>query len=193
MSADASTSDTFKRLTVGNWSSPDPVGAAFADTNLATGAQRPMTGDRWAEMMLAVELDVGVPLEVRDLWQVARGVLVYGWFFYPLYALGDEQLHRVADAAILCRYAQLGGPVIARSGRPPNFARRLRWLLDQGHISKHLERRWQAIRELRNLGSHAECQWLQMPMGSVSTLRILAVEINALFATDTQRTPPSTA
>ena len=81
---------SFKRLTQTNWFEPDPTGGAFGEINLATGEERQMTAERWAERILAVGLSEAVPVEVRDLWEVARGVLVYGFFFYPLYTLGDE-------------------------------------------------------------------------------------------------------
>lgn len=140
-----------------------------------------MNAERWAEQFLAVELEQHVPAEVRELWEVARGVLLYGWFFYPLYMLGEEQLRRVADAAVLHRYRQLDGPPDEQTGESPSFARRLRWLFDHGHVDRELESRWQATRDLRNLGSHSDFQSLQMPHGSLSTLRVLAKEINTLF------------
>jgi hypothetical protein len=38
---------------------------------------------------------------------------------FPVYARADEQLHRVADAAVLRRYEQLDGPAAQKvSGRP---------------------------------------------------------------------------
>jgi hypothetical protein len=127
-----------------------------------------------------------VPAEVKDLWEVARGVLLYGYFFYPLYMLGDEQLHRVADAAVLHRYRELGGLSHARTEDPPTFGRRLEWLIRNGHIPAALEIRWNAIRGLRNLGSHVERHSLQMPIDALNSLALLAKEINSLFETRAQ-------
>ena len=53
------------------------------------------------------------------MWEVARGVLVSGVSCYPLHTLGDDQLHRVVDAAALHRYRQLGGPNAKRGMSPP--------------------------------------------------------------------------
>ena len=33
--------------------------------------------------------------------------MLYGWFFYPLFRLGEEQLYRVCEAAAAVRYTQL--------------------------------------------------------------------------------------
>jgi hypothetical protein len=46
-----------------------------------------MDGNDWARHFLAVELHEDVPADVHDLFAVARGTMLYGWFFYPLYAL----------------------------------------------------------------------------------------------------------
>jgi hypothetical protein len=172
------TDTTFKRLDASNWLDPDPGHEAFGEINLATGERREVTGDRWARQILSINLTPEVPREVRDLWEIARGVLLYGWFFYPLYALGDEQLHRVADAAVLFAYRKHGGP---EPKGPTTFHRRLAWLFEHGFIDKSLETRWSAIRELRNLGSHVSAVHIAMPMDTLRTLRILAEEIDALF------------
>lgn len=178
----SSTPSSFKALTAANWLQPDAAGGAFEDINLATGARRPMTGERWAELILAVELSDLVPLEVRDLRAVAQGALVYGWFYYPLYTLGDEQLRRVADAAVLHRYRQVNGSARQGTGGAPSFARRLRWLVAHGYIEAHLEGRWQATRALRNYAAHPDGQMLVMPLDALSTLDLMAEGIDALFS-----------
>lgn len=140
-----------------------------------------MSGDRWAEHFLRVELSAEVPSDVRDMWTIARGILLYGWYFYPLYALGDAELHRVADAAVLHRYQQANGPPDPRTGSAPSLRSRLEWLIARGIIRKESAPRWDAIRELRNEGSHADFAHLAMPMDALRSLEILATEIDALF------------
>ena len=48
---------------------------------------------------LEPQLDDQVPRSIRQLFEVARGAMVYGAFYNPLYALGYEQLYRVSEAA----------------------------------------------------------------------------------------------
>ena len=170
-----------KHLTVDNWRDPDEANAIFGEINRVTGQARILDGDDWAARFLAVELSERVPEDVRTMWAAARGALAYGAFFYPLYALGDEQLHRVADAAVLHRYEQLDGPRL-HSGRWPDLKPRLDWLIARGVISRELEQRWDAIRNLRNYASHATFQHLEPPGQALQTLNILRDEIDGLFA-----------
>ena len=49
-----------------------------------------------------------VASEVRDMREAARGLLLDGWFYYAISAIGEHQLRRVPDAAVLHRYQQAG-------------------------------------------------------------------------------------
>jgi hypothetical protein len=110
MSGAGERDDGVKHLTVQNWLNPDETGRAFGEVNFATGERRAGSGDGWAEQFLAVELRNEVPVEIREMWEVARGLALYGWFYYPLYAIAEHQLRRVADAAVLHRYRRGDGP-----------------------------------------------------------------------------------
>jgi hypothetical protein len=140
-----------------------------------------MNGDDWAREVLAVELAETVPADVRSLFEVARGTVLYGWFFYPMYALGDAQLHRVADVALAHRYRELDGP-LTKGGYPPSLARRIKWLTDDGVIPEDARQRWDAIRELRNIGTHTDFQMLHAPGQVLRTLNVVAESVSALFA-----------
>jgi hypothetical protein len=166
----------FKPLTLGNWRDPDPVNAAFGRLSPVVGPRR-MDGDDWAREFLSVELKKHVPENVRALFEVARGAMLYGWFFYPLFRLGEEQLYRVAESAVRARCRQLDAP-----GRRPTFARAITWLIEQGVIPEADRDRWTAVRELRNHASHPE-RHTAMPPGAVLTmLNANAHDINRLFA-----------
>jgi hypothetical protein len=95
----------------------------------------------------AASIAKAATVEVRVMWEVARGVLLYGWFYYPLYALGEHQLRRVADVAVLYRYQQAVGPPNKKpnpeDGQPtwPSFKRRVDWLIDNGVIAAEKQHR----------------------------------------------------
>ena len=136
-------------------------------------------GDGWARLFLAEELKPHVPDGVRELFDVARGCLLYGWFFNPLFRLGEEQLFRVAEAAARERYHELGGPK-----KRPTFAASIAWLTNEGAIKAGDEIWWDATRELRNHSSHPE-RHVAMPPGQVlRTLSMTAHRVNRLFLRD---------
>ena len=178
--------DGVKHLTAENWLQADETGRAFGAINLLTGERRAASGDGWAEQFLAVDLNAAAPVEIRDMWEVARGLALYGWFYYPLYAIAEHQLRRVADAAVLHRYKQAGG---AANKKPdpegelswPGFKRRVDWLIANEIIAPEKRQRWDTMRDLRNETTHASIRHLVMPIDVLRLLDLLAPEIDALF------------
>jgi hypothetical protein len=164
-----------KRLTVRNWLSPDPVSALFV--RYRRGRIDNPTADDFAELFLGIELSERVPPQVQSLFNVARGSMLYGYFYYPLYTLGLEQMYRVAEAAVLYKCRQMNAPKLR------NYANRVAWLLDQGVISEKTSQWWQDTRRLRNYASHPEMQTVEPPGPVLGSTRRLAESVNALFDT----------
>ena len=98
-----------KRLTETNWSEPDEATSSFHTLD-GDGRARKMTGQDWAHHILQAQLQDCVPVEVRKLFEAGRGAVAYGYFFYPLFTLGMEQVFRVADAAAGAKCKALGAP-----------------------------------------------------------------------------------
>ncbi len=89
---------------------------------------RSVSGVEWLKVITAPILDESVPEEVTDLYEAARGALVYGYLFYPLYDLGTGQLFRVAEAAVIHKCKAMGIPV-----RIKRFHDRIEWLVSRHH------------------------------------------------------------
>jgi hypothetical protein len=172
---------SFKELSPTNWIEADPVSAQFWRDSRFVGPVQ-MDADSWVRAFLRVELKPHVPREIRDVFDVARGALLYGWFFYPLFRLGEEQLYRVVEAAAAARYKQLGGP-----DDRPNFVDTIRWLTQAGVIPVADGPRWQAARQLRNRASHLEQQVVMPPGAVLTTLEACGHDINRLFAREPRR------
>lgn len=166
----------FKELTLANWDQPDPANAAFGQISRVVGPRK-MTGGDWAREFLSVELGPHVPEQLTELFAVARGALLYGWFFYPMFLLGEDQLHRVLETAIKVRYAELGGP-----HRRPTFKHAIDWLIQCKVIPPEDGERWDGARTMRNAASHPERQGAIAPGTVLRTLRETAHDINRLFA-----------
>ncbi len=135
-----------------------------------------MSGEDWAEQFLGPALGGTVPGEVIRLFEVARGALAYGYFFYPLYTLAGEQLYRVAEAAVSEKCALLGAP------KRSTFQDKIKFLLGRGVIADADFVRWDVVRMLRNLSSHPRRQNILPPGAVATTLYTVAEMVNSLFA-----------
>lgn len=163
----------YKRLTPENWLQPDPISSLFV--RVRNGLIDTPTPDEWAEMFLRPQLASFVPEEVRALFNVARGVMAYGYLYYPLYELGIGQMYRVADAATVHKCNALGAPGL------PSFHARIRWLRDQGVLSEAEADWWDATRRLRNWASHAQRPSVEPPGPVLGRVRRIVEAVNALF------------
>lgn len=167
-----------KVLTAENWNQHDPTSSVFVlvDKN---GVSRTPMGSEWARMILEPKLNETVPTEVVELFEVARGTIIYGWFFYPLFTVGSEHLFHVHEAAVTHRCKEAGAPKKTKT-----FAEKIDWLLGQGFIEGRRQIQWTAVRQLRNSAAHKKNQSIFDPTMAVRNVEVAAELINELFLTD---------
>ena len=101
--------------------------------------------------------------------------MVYGFFFYPLFALGSEQSFRVLEAALRYKCRVMNAPANKKS-----FDHLLKWMKSNDFPIDY--ERWQAARELRNAASHPNSQLLVTPGMALRDIEILVQLIEDLFA-----------
>jgi len=170
-------SSIFKILTAENWLVADPASTIFSKVSHTDGTATPMSGHEWLSLFLDPTLSNSVPENVHALFEVARGSLAYGYFFYPLYTLAYEQLFRAAETAVNAKCKMLGAP-----NKTTRFVDKIQFLLDRQVISDSERLDWDAVRNFRNLTSHPERQNI-LPPGAVASLLVRLTErINKLFA-----------
>ena len=172
-----------KKLTPENWLEPEWVMSLFVQAGPDDPSPQPVSGDDWVKAITTPTLDESVPDEVRNLFETARGAFAYGYFFYPLYALGVEQAFRVAEAAVTHKCKLMGAP-----GKINTLYGRIEWLAGEGVIPEREKQIWEAIRKMRNMGSHLERQMLLPPGAAIGMLVRMAEKINALFALSNEET-----
>lgn len=165
----------FKKLSVDNWKKPDPIMSHSVKTDRFGPPYQSREID-WVQAILKTEIGGFVPDEIRSLFEVARGSMVYGYFFYPLFTLSAEQLFRVAEAAIAYKCKELNTPKSKRT-----LQNRINWLLECGAIDKAQERKWEFARKLRNYASHPSRQMILTPGNALDILSSTAEHINTLF------------
>jgi hypothetical protein len=165
----------FKKLTLENWLQPDPVSSMFGRID-DDGHAYPIEGDDWLRNILRPRLEEAVPIEVQRLFEVARGALAFGYFFYPLYTLAGEQLFRVAEAAVTRKCKEMKAP-----GSIKTFNAKLSYLIEHSVIPAQDKDSWDAIRNLRNIASHPERQSIVTPAMAIGMLASIADSISTLF------------
>jgi hypothetical protein len=167
----------FKNISPENWLKPDPMTQDFAQQLEPDMGTRPLSGEELLHEIFQPQLSPSVPLEIRKLFEVARGAMVYGYYFYPLFSLAIEQLYRVLEAAVINKCNAMGVPHSRDS-----YAKKVDWLIEQGVISQDQSKRWIASTKLRNFSSHPEMQSIYMPLEALKSFEILTDQINKLFA-----------
>jgi hypothetical protein len=170
-----------KRLTLTNWTEADPTNHNFARYSPFLEGMVPMDSGDWARLFLAFELEDHVPVEVRDLFEVARGAILYGWFFYPMFHLGQDQLFRVSETA-----ARRCSNLLGEKDDRRSFFKCIEFLVKEGAIASGDRRRWEAARERRNSSSHPERAELLPPGVIASMVDTTATDINDLFRAATR-------
>ncbi len=168
----------FKAITPENWQFSDEVAQYFIrDPSV------------WIELYLEPKLGSQVPKGIAAMFEVARGSMVYGWYFYPLLTLGMEQCYRVAEAAVRFRCKQLGEPLVSvlEQGRERqrSFYELCRALVRRGVIPESDADFWEAASKLRNWASHPQDQPINMPGQAAAILQRTAYKVNELFVSVT--------
>ena len=166
----------FKEISASNWLEPDKVLQAFVRIS-PNGQSQTITGDEYLNHILKPKLVASVPKDLQTLFEVARGAMAYGYFFYPLYTLAAQQLFRVADAAVIHKCKALRAPKSKET-----FKKRIDWLMNEGTIPQSELNRWAAIRELRNIASHPERQFISTTGNAIGLLEGITEQINSLFS-----------
>lgn len=166
----------FKQITQDTWLKPDRISISFLLVSPETGVDDIKKGEMYLDMILQPRLNEDVPIEVIKLYEVARGALIYGYFFYPLYTLACEQLFRVGEAAIIFRCKTFSPRLPKRT-----FEKKIEFLFKQRILNELEKQRWHALRELRNISSHPVDQSIYPPGPVIGILAHMAEDINSLF------------
>lgn len=165
----------FKSLTLENWRQEDTVASLFVFVS-PTGMITEPSADDWVAIILEKKLGDFVPITVHKLFEVAKGTLCYGAFFYPLFTIGNDQIFRLFETALRMRCAH------APQKAQRNFKELITWAVGCGVIAADRKEQWDAIRFLRNAASHLEDQWIQPPTSALTHLNLAVEIINGLYA-----------
>ncbi len=168
-----------KILNPANFVEPSAASLSISESGLSTIGPAAATHDEVARRVAwftDVTLHENVPEEIWQLFEVSKGAMVYGIFFYPLYTLGTEQLFRVFEHVVRSKYNAL------RQGKKaPSFKAIIHWLVNHGHLPGPNPERWLAAYDLRNAASHPTMQTIFLPADAIRTLRDMKSLIEHLY------------
>jgi hypothetical protein len=165
----------FKEITVENWMKPDGILKGFVRISF-NGVVSSISGEDYVQNILEPKLINKTPIEVLKLFEVARGIMVYGYFFYPLYAIGTEQLFRVLEAAINARCKELNIPRSIQK-----LCAKINWLHENKNISDEFAEQLHVARKARNIVSHPDSQMILTPGNAIGAVKRIAVLISQLY------------
>jgi hypothetical protein len=166
----------YKQITKETWMKSDRISISFLQVPSDDDVKR---GEIYLDAILKPQLNDTIPIEIRKMYEVARGGVVYGYFFYPLYSLACEQLFRVGEAAITSRCKNIDPRLAKRT-----FEKKIDLLFEQGLLNDLERLRWHALRGLRNISSHPVDQSIFPPGLVIRNLVLLADDINKLFSVE---------
>lgn len=125
-----------------------------------------------------VRLHYSIPLHVRNMFEIARALFVYGYLYYPFCTLAIEQSLKSLEAVVSHKYDLTGGPQVNDKGLHPPFAEKINYLYGKRAISRIQKEILHDCRQLRNMAFHPKYQQvLGHYDGALRTLAALMNEI----------------
>jgi hypothetical protein len=131
---------------------------------------------RWLSESNAIELTASTPREVRAMFEVCRGAIIYGWYFYPMLALVTEQLYRLLEMAARAKMKE-----IDLQSQKCSFFDAIELLGRQSVLDKKQVAAWHSLRAQRNWVSHPTIQSIIPPGRALSFAKEAADMINDLY------------
>lgn len=165
-----------KEITLENWLMPDIISVKLITGSASTRLWKVTVCDLYVRTVVAIRLSSQVPVEVRRAFEVAKGAMVYGYFFYPLFTIGLEHLYKVAEIAVKVKCA-----AIDPKQKVDKLGKGIKRLASLNILDKVTEKRWHALSGLRNSASHPSGQTIVTPAMAMRMLKPLADDLEKVF------------
>ncbi len=164
-----------KRLTADNFLLPDPLTGEFTGPDGDSRVHRLSAMD-WAHEILSIELGESVPEAVRNRFELARGVLLYGYFWYPLWVQGTMEALHAAELALEAACAAEHGPK-----RLATAESRIEWLAKRHVLGAEEAGTWRSLLDVRNALADAGETTILTPRTSLDVLDRACSAVKVLF------------
>ena len=167
-----------KRLTADNFLLPDPLTGEFTGQD-GDGRAHRLSAVDWAHEILAIVLDEAVPEVARNRFELARGILLYGFFWYPLWVQGTVEALRGAELALETACDAEHGPKRLSSAES-----RIEWLEKKGTLDTDTVHTWTSLMRVKDALADAGETPILTPGRSLEILETVAHAVNGLCTTE---------
>jgi hypothetical protein len=159
----------FKRITACNLTTQD-ITRLFGNHSEA----------EWIQNFNGPQLASIVPEPVRRLFELARGAMIYGRFYYPLLTIGYAECGRTLEAGAR-HAAHVAGLAPEPEKQRFSYDEILKRLTKAGGLTASEREHWNVGRELRNAFAHPVTSTIFLPGDASAKLRLTAASLNSLF------------
>lgn len=174
-----------KRLSIGNHLELDPF---FSSTTWWSNNidERTKHLNERIDEILAISMHPSVPADVRKMFDLLKGGMIYGFYYRPLFSLLGDQVYFIADAALHHKCKEL-----KIDDKGWNFKKRIAVLKKVGTIHTDEGVLWDAMLELRDSVAHQTHRPLNWPPNEVAQLETVADDVSRLFLPLFAAAPPA--
>ncbi|HYM16724.1 MAG TPA: hypothetical protein VEZ14_14320 [Dehalococcoidia bacterium] len=137
------------------------------------------------KMIADTDLRPQIPSEVRDYFETARKLHIYGLFVYEFHALAADRALFACGFALRERYRQWMAQTHPHepAGRAPTLRALLTWAKSEGLLSSaRSDRSLAATADLRNFAAHPDMNAVATPPDSARVIADSAALINELWS-----------
>ncbi len=165
----------YKQITLENWTQPDPASTCFVSIH-SDGTSSNIKAEQYFSDIMNHTLSKQIPEDIQKLYEVTRGTMTYGYYYYPIFTVAVEQLFRIVESSVSYVCKALSSPASIKT-----FNRKIEWLIETGIIEANEKVRWDGLRSLRNSRAHPKSQMILPPGPVLALFDEMTTDINSLF------------
>ena len=165
----------YKQITLENWTQPDSVSRCFVRIR-PDGTSSSIKAEEYFADIMNHRLSEHVPEDIHKLFEVTRGTMTYGYYYYPIFTIALEQLFRIMESSVSHVCKALGIPASIKT-----YNHKIEWLIETGILENSKKAGWDSLRRMRNSRSHPKSQMILPPGPTIALFDEMTNDINSLF------------
>lgn len=152
---------------------PDPRNLTFVRVDGQSGEASRLTIADHYELVARIELSAGIPDEIRSSFETVKTLVLYGWLYYPFFAMSHIYTALTVEMALRIR--------LPKSSKDRRGLAELFEEADSQGLMPKSGFNVEPFRRLRNSFVHAKSQTILPPGYAIDMLSISAKLLNTLW------------